>query len=123
MKEKILIADDSSFMRIMLKEELFESGFENIIEAKTGNEALTMYKVERPAVVILDVTMPEMDGIETLKHIKKVDPDANVIMCSSMGQEEVVMSCFEAGAVDFVMKPFKPGRVLQAISKILNPEE
>lgn len=119
MNDKILIADDASFMRIMLKDALREEGYDNIIEAKTGTEALTMFKMERPKAVILDVTMPEMDGIETLKQIKNVDPDANVIMCSSMGQEDVVMSCFEAGACDFVMKPFKPGRVIQAISKIL----
>lgn len=123
MSEKILIADDAAFMRIVLKSTLNEAGYDRIIEAKTGKEALTMYKVEHPAVVLLDVTMPDMDGIETLKQIKRIDPDANVVMCSSMGQEDVVVSCFEMGASDFVMKPFKSERVVQAVSKFVKAEE
>ena len=123
MSEKILIVDDAAFMRIVLKSTLNEAGYDRIIEAKTGREALTMYKVEHPAVVLLDVTMPDMDGIETLKQIKKIDPDANVVMCSSMGQEDVVVSCFEMGACDFVMKPFKSERVVQAVSKFIKTEE
>lgn len=123
MNNKILIADDAAFMRIMLKGTLNEAGFENIIEAKTGSEALVMYKVERPAVVLLDVTMPDKDGLETLKEIKSYDPEAKVIMCSSMGQEDVVLTCFSMGADDFVMKPFKPERIIQAISQFIVTEE
>lgn len=123
MSDKILIADDAAFMRIVLKNTLAEAGFTHVLEAKTGKEALTVYKVEHPAVVLLDVTMPDMDGIETLKQIKRIDPDANIVMCSSMGQEDVVVSCFEMGASDFVMKPFKAERVVQAVSKFIDTEE
>lgn len=123
MNNKILIADDAAFMRIMLKGILNDAGYNKIIEAKTGSEALTKFKTERPAIVILDVTMPDMDGLDTLRHIKMVDPESVVIMCSSMGQEEVVVSCFSMGASDFVMKPFKPERIIQAISKFMPMEE
>lgn len=122
MNNKILIADDSSFMRLMLKDELLKAGYKNISEAKSGPLAIKAYKLDAPGAVILDVALPELDGIETLKKIMAFDSKANVIMCSSLGQEEIVTACFEAGAKDFVMKPFKPGRLLGILAELLPPE-
>lgn len=120
MPHKILIADDSAFMRIMLKDILNRAGFINTVEAKNGRDAINLFKVERPKLVLLDVTMPDMDGLHALAEIKNIKPDAKVIMCSSMGQEEVVSECFEVGADDFIMKPFKPERVIQAVSQFVD---
>lgn len=120
MPHKILIADDAAFMRMMLKDILNHAGYINTIEAKNGRDAINLFKVERPKLVLLDVTMPDMDGIRALEEIKTIKPDANVIMCSSMGQEEIVSECFEKGADDFVMKPFKPERVIQAVSQFVD---
>ncbi len=120
MPHKILIADDASFMRIMLKDILNQAGYVNTVEAKNGIETINLFKVERPKLVLLDVTMPDMDGIHALTEIKNINPDAKVIMCSSMGQEDVVSECFEVGADDFIMKPFKPERVIQAVSQFVD---
>lgn len=120
MPHKILIADDAAFMRIMLKDILNQAGYINTVEAKNGRDAINLFKVERPKLVLLDVTMPDMDGIHALAEIKNINPDAKVIMCSSMGQEDVVSECFEEGADDFIMKPFKPERVIQAVSQFVD---
>lgn len=117
---KIMVVDDANFMRMMLKDILQGSGFNTVIEAKSGGEAIIFTKVERPEVVILDVTMPDMDGIEALKKIKNFDPNIKVIMCSSMGQEDMVEECFNQGADDFIMKPFKPERIIQAVSQFIS---
>ena len=123
MSHKILVVDDANFMRMMLKGILSDGGFFNVIEAKNGEEALTQFRVERPHVVFLDVTMPDMDGIVALDKIKQINPDARVIMSSSMGQEDMVSECFEKGADDFIMKPFKPERIIQAVSQFMTTEE
>ncbi len=123
MSNKILIVDDAAFMRLMLKDILTSADFTGIIEAKSGNEAMMQVRLERPHVVILDVTMPDMDGIEALDKIKTFSEDTAVIMCSSMGQETIVETCFEHGADDFVMKPFKPERIIQAVSKFVTPQQ
>ncbi len=123
MSSKILIVDDANFMRMMLKGILGEGGFLNVIEAKTGEEALTVFKVEKPKVVLLDVTMPDMDGIEALEKIKDMDPDAKIIMCSSMGHDDMVSECFEKGADDFISKPFKAERIVQAVSQFITAGE
>lgn len=120
MPHKILVADDAAFMRIMLKDILNQAGYINTIEAKNGRDAINLFKVERPKLVLLDVTMPDMDGIHALAEIKNINPEAKVIMCSSMGQEDVVSECFEVGADDFIMKPFKPERVIQAVSQFVD---
>lgn len=120
MADKILVVDDAQFMRMMLKDILQDAGFKGILEAKSGGEAIIQTKVERPAVVILDVTMPDMDGIEALKKIKNFNSDIKVIMCSSMGQEDMVEECFNEGADDFIMKPFKPERIIQAVSQFIS---
>lgn len=120
MQHKILIADDATFMRMMLKDILSHAGFINLIEAKNGREAINLFKVEKPELILLDVTMPDMDGLRALEEIKNVNPDVKIIMCSSMGQEEIVSECFEKGADDFIMKPFKPERVVQAVSQFID---
>lgn len=120
MRHKILIADDATFMRMMLKDILSHAGFINLIEAKNGREAINLFKVEKPELILLDVTMPDMDGLRALEEIKEINPDVKIIMCSSMGQEEIVSECFEKVADDFIMKPFKPERVVQAVSQFID---
>ncbi|WP_297436577.1 response regulator [uncultured Clostridium sp.] len=116
---KVLIVDDAAFMRMMVKDILTKNGFEVIGEASNGLKAIEMYKQERPDVVTMDITMPEMDGIEAVKAIKAYDPTAKIIMCSAMGQQSMVMDAIKAGARDFIVKPFQADRVLEAINKVL----
>lgn len=120
---KIMLVDDAVFMRMMLKEILNNAGFAHVIEAKTSGEAINMLKVEKPEVVFLDVTMPDIDGIEALTKMKAYNPYTKIIMCSSMGQEDVVRECFEKGADDFIMKPFKPERIIESVSQYASPDE
>lgn len=120
---KVMIVDDSTFMRMMLKDILTQAGFKHIIEAKTAGEAMIFQRVERPAVILLDLTMPDTDGLEALTKMKLFDLDTKVIMCSSMGQEEVIKECFEKGADDFILKPFKPERIIQALTQFISPDE
>ena len=114
----ILIADDAAFMRMRCGKMLQTHGH-TIIEAENGREALEKYQAEKPDAVLLDITMPEMDGITALKEIKKVNPDARVAMVTAIGQQQVVMEALAAGAKDFVVKPFQPERVLAAVEKLL----
>lgn len=120
MNKTILIVDDAAFMRLMLRETLSAAGFNHILEAKTGLEAVAMYKANRPQVVILDIIMPGKDGFEALKEIKEYDPNAKIIICSSMEQEDIAVSSFDLGADDFIMKPFKPERIIQAVSQFMD---
>lgn len=115
----ILVVDDAAFMRMMLKDMLTKSGHQVIAEAGNGNEAVEMYKNHKPDVVTLDITMPEKDGLQALKEIKALDPQAKVIMCSAMGQQQMVIEAIQAGAKDFCVKPFQADRVLEAIQKVL----
>ena len=115
---KILIVDDAAFMRMMIKDILEKNGFEVVGEANNGVKAVELYKKEKPDVVTMDITMPDMDGIEAVKAIKAFDPGAKIIMCSAMGQQTMVMDAIKAGARDFIVKPFQPDRVLEAIKKI-----
>lgn len=116
---KVLIVDDAAFMRMMIKDILEKNGFDVIGEANNGIKAVEMYKAERPDVVTMDITMPDMDGIEAVKAIKAFDPTAKVIMCSAMGQQTMVMDAIRAGAKDFIVKPFQADRVLEAIKKVV----
>ncbi len=119
MAHKILIVDDAAFMRMMIKDILVKNGYEVIGEAADGAEAIEKYKELKPDLVTMDITMPEMDGIMALKEIKKIDPDAKVIMCSAMGQQAMVIDAIQAGAKDFIVKPFQADRVIEAIKKTL----
>ena len=120
MAHRILIVDDASFMRMMIKDILVKNGYEVVGEAADGAQAVTMYKELKPDLVTMDITMPEMDGITALKNIKAENPNAVVIMCSAMGQQAVVIDAIQAGAKDFIVKPFQADRVLEAISKNLS---
>lgn len=119
MGKKILIVDDAAFMRMMLKNILTQNGYEIAGEASNGLEAVTLYKELKPDLVTMDITMPEMDGITAVKEIKKLDPEAKIIMCSAMGQQAMVIESIQAGAKDFVVKPFQPDRVLEAVKKVI----
>ena len=116
---KILIVDDAAFMRMMIKVILTKNGYEVVAEAANGVEAVELYKSHQPDLVTMDITMPEMDGIEAVKQIKAVNPAAKVIMCSAMGQQSMVMDAIKAGANDFIVKPFQADRVLEAVKKIV----
>ncbi|BCJ85272.1 response regulator [Effusibacillus dendaii] len=119
MAKKILIVDDAAFMRMMIKEILSKNGYDVVGEAQDGKEAVVKYKELNPDLVTLDITMPEMDGLGALKEIRQFDPNAKVIMCSAMGQQAMVIDAIQAGAKDFIVKPFQADRVLEAINKVL----
>lgn len=119
MANKILIVDDAAFMRMMIKDILSKNGFEIAGEANDGAQAVEKYKECSPDLVTMDITMPEMDGITALKEIKKYDPNAKVIMCSAMGQQAMVIDAIQAGAKDFIVKPFQADRVIEAIKKTI----
>ena len=119
MSKRILVVDDAAFMRMMLSDHLTEAGFEVIGQAENGAVAVVKYKELRPDMVTMDITMPEMDGIQAVKEIKKFDPTARIVMCSAMGQQHMVMEAIQAGARDFIVKPFDVARVVQAVTKAL----
>ena len=116
---RILIVDDAAFMRMMLKDILTKGGYEIAGEAADGNEAVAKYKEEKPDLVTLDITMPNKDGIQALKEIKALDPNANCLMCSAMGQQSMVIDAIQSGAKDFIVKPFQADRVLEAVKKVV----
>ena len=117
MASRILIVDDEAFMRMMIRDILVKNGYEIAGEASDGVQAIEKFKELRPDLVTMDITMPEMDGIQALKEIRKIDPNAKVIMCSAMGQQAMVIDAIQAGAKDFIVKPFQADRVLEAIKK------
>ncbi|HZH62321.1 response regulator [Metabacillus halosaccharovorans] len=120
MAHKIMIVDDAAFMRMMIKDILTKNGYEVVAEAADGAQAVEKYKEHQPDLVTMDITMPEMDGIAALKEIKKINSNAKVIMCSAMGQQAMVIDAIQAGAKDFIVKPFQADRVLEAIGKTLS---
>ena len=117
---KIMIVDDAAFMRMMIKKTLTENGYSDFVEAQDGAEAVAKYDEEKPDMVFMDITMPNMDGLEALKAIKGKDPNAVVVMCSAMGQESMVIEAIKSGAKDFIVKPFKPDRILKTVSSIVD---
>lgn len=119
MAKKVLICDDAAFMRMMIKDILTKNGYTVAGEAENGVKAVEKYNEVKPDLVLMDITMPEMDGIEALRKIKEQDPSAVVVMCSAMGQQAMVIESIQAGAKDFIVKPFQPDRVLEAVSKVL----
>lgn len=120
MGNKVLVVDDAAFMRMMIKDILRKGGYEVVGEAEDGAKAVDKYKELHPDLVTMDITMPDMDGITAVKEIKKVDGNALIIMCSAMGQQAMVIDAIQAGAKDFVVKPFQPERVLEAVRKVLS---
>jgi len=119
MGARILIVDDAAFMRMMVKNILVKEGYEVVGEAENGVQAVEKYKELTPDLVTMDITMPEMDGISAVKEIMKTNPKAKVVMCSAMGQQAMVIDAIQAGAKDFIVKPFQADRVIEAISKVL----
>jgi two-component system chemotaxis response regulator CheY len=119
MAQKILIVDDAAFMRMMLKDILTKNGYEVVGEAENGVIGVDKYKELKPDLVTMDITMPEMDGITAVKTIKGIDGNARVVMCSAMGQQTMVIDAIQAGARDFIVKPFQADRVVEAIQKAL----
>ncbi len=119
MAKNILICDDAAFMRMMIKDILTKNGYNVAGEAENGMKAVEKYKEVAPDLVLMDITMPEMDGIQALKEIRKNDAGAKVIMCSAMGQQAMVIESIQAGAKDFIVKPFQAERVLEAVKKVV----
>ncbi|NMA02430.1 MAG: response regulator [Clostridia bacterium] len=120
MSQRILIVDDAAFMRMMIKDILTKNGFEVVGEAENGQVAIEKYKELKPDLVTMDITMPEMDGIQAVKKIREIDSSARIIMCSAMGQQAMVIDAIQAGAKDFIVKPFQPDRVIEAVRKALS---
>ena len=116
---RVLVVDDAAFMRKMVSDALSKGGHEVVGEAGNGNEAIAQYQALKPEVMTLDITMPEKDGLAALKEIIALDPAARVIMCSALGQESKVLESIKAGAKDFVVKPFQPDRVIEAVGKAM----
>ena len=122
MAKKILLVDDAAFMRKMIKDTLSKAGYTELFEAVDGADAVEKYGEVQPDLVIMDITMPNMDGLEALKAIRAKDGGASVVMCSAMGQEGMVMDAVRSGAKDFIVKPFKADRILKTVTSILgNP--
>ncbi|HOJ09613.1 MAG TPA: response regulator [Clostridiales bacterium] len=119
MGKRILVVDDAAFMRMMIKDILTKAGFEIAGEAENGLRAVEKYKDLAPDLVIMDITMPEMDGIQAVKEIRKIDSNALIIMCSAMGQQAMVIESIQAGAKDFIVKPFQADRVVEAVKRAL----
>ena len=119
MAKRILIVDDAAFMRAMIKDILTKNGYEIAGEARNGQEAFEKYKELHPDIVTMDITMPEVDGVTAVRMIKEYDKTANIIMCSAMGQQSMVMLALKAGARDYIVKPFVGNRVIDAIKKTL----
>ena len=117
MGKRILLVDDAVFMRMKLKDILEKNGYVQDLGNYIVSKAIEKYKAEKPDLVTMDITMPEMDGVTALKEIKKIDPKAKVIMCSAMGQQSMVMDAIQAGAIDFIVKPFDNDRVIESINK------
>lgn len=119
MANGILIVDDAAFMRMMIKDILTKNGLNVAGEAENGAKAIEKYKELLPELVIMDITMPEVDGIQAVKEIKKTDSNAKIVMCSAMGQQAMVIEAIQAGAKDFIVKPFQADRVIEAVKKAI----
>ncbi|MCQ1535958.1 response regulator [Methanosarcina sp. KYL-1] len=115
---RIMIVDDAEFMRMVIKDILLKHGHEVVAEAARGEEAIFKYLEVRPDIVLMDIIMPDMEGTETLQRLLNMDPEAKVVMCSSLGQQSVVTKSIKIGAQDFIVKPFEPSRILDVIARI-----
>ena len=119
MAVRVLVVDDAAFMRMMVKDILSKNGYEVVGEAENGMKAVEKYQELKPDLTTMDITMPEMDGISAVKEIKKIDPNAKIVMCSAMGQQAMVIESIQSGAKDFIVKPFQADRVLEAVKKAI----
>lgn len=119
MSHTVLVCDDAIFMRTMISDILSQAGYEIIGEAETGVQAVEKYKQLKPDLVTMDIVMPDMGGIDAVREIMKIDPNAKILMCSAMGQQALVVEAIQAGAKDFVVKPFQPSRVLEAVERVI----
>jgi two-component system chemotaxis response regulator CheY len=115
----VLVCDDAIFMRTMISDILTQAGYEVVGEAETGAQAVERYRALKPDLVTMDIVMPDMSGIDAVREICKTDPEAKILMCSAMGQQALVVEAIQAGAKDFVVKPFQPSRVLEAVQRLL----
>lgn len=122
MGNRILLVDDAMIIRMILRKILTEAGFEIAGEASNGAEAIRKYRELRPDLVTMDITMPEMGGIKALKSIREIDPEAKVIICSAMGQKSLIIEAMEAGAVNFLAKPFDEEKVVETVRKTLQSQ-
>ena len=120
MGQTVLVCDDAIFMRTMITDILTQAGYEVIGEAESGAQAVERYRELRPNMVTMDIVMPDMGGIDAVREIIKIDPEARILMCSAMGQQALVVEAIQAGAKDFVVKPFQPSRVLEAVQRLLS---
>jgi two-component system chemotaxis response regulator CheY len=116
----VMVVDDTAFMRMVLRSILEEMGLKVVAEASNGKDAVKLFKQVKPDLVTMDITMPDMDGLQALREIRKTDADAKVIMCSAMGQHNKIIEAIHAGAKDFIVKPFQKDRILVAINKVIN---
>ncbi len=119
MDKKIMLVDDAAFMRMTIKNCLTKAGYTNLVEAGDGQQAVDTFAKENPDLVIMDITMPNKDGIQALQEIKANNPAAKAVMCSAMGQETMVIDAIRSGAKDSIVKPFKPERVLKTVTSIV----
>ena len=119
MAQRVLVCDDAIFMRTMISDILSGAGYEVVGEAETGVQAIERYRSLRPDLVTMDIVMPDMGGIDAVREIVKEDANAKILMCSAMGQQALVVEAIQAGAKDFVVKPFQPSRVLEAVQRVL----
>ena len=119
MAHRVLVCDDAIFMRTMIGDILASAGYEVVGEAETGVQAIERYRELKPDLVTMDIVMPDMGGIDAVREITKFDPQAKILMCSAMGQQALVVEAIQAGAKDFVVKPFQPSRVLEAVQRVL----
>ncbi len=119
MSHTVLVCDDAIFMRTMIGDILSQAGYEVVGEAETGTQAVEKYVSLKPDLVTMDIVMPDMGGIDAVREIVQHDPGARILMCSAMGQQALVVEAVQAGAKDFVVKPFQPSRVLEAVQRVL----
>ena len=119
MSHSVLVCDDAIFMRTMISDILSQAGYEVVGEAETGTQAVERFKELNPDLVTMDIVMPGMGGIDAVREILKIAPSARILMCSAMGQQALVIEAIQAGAKDFVVKPFQPSRVLEAVQRVL----
>ena len=119
MGHTVLVCDDAIFMRTMITDILNQAGYDIVGEAESGSQAVQRYRDLKPDLVTMDIVMPDMGGIDAVREIIREDPGAKILMCSAMGQQALVIEAIQAGARDFVVKPFQPSRVLEAVQRVL----